>query len=122
MSLRFRSILQRIISLHVLALAGAFGAISFAEWFVLGSTANDFEQRLLLDHATTVAEHLQLAGDKWRLDLPPDLAALYGRGYGGYALTIEGMNKPAELRQKQPFTARRYIQVPDGHNSGTKWD
>lgn len=88
MRLRFKSILQRIISLHVLALAGVFGAISFAAWFVLDATANDFEQRLLLDHAMTVAEHLQLAGDRWSVDLPPDLAALYGRGYGGYALAI----------------------------------
>lgn len=88
MRLRFKSILQRIISLHVVALAGVFGAISFAVWFVLDATANDFEQRLLLDHAMTVAEHLQLAGDRWTIDLPPDLAALYGRGYGGYALAI----------------------------------
>lgn len=88
MRLRFKSILQRIISLHVLALAGVFGAISFAVWFVLDATANDFEQRLLLDHAMTVAGHLQLAGDRWTVDLPPDLAALYGRGYGGYALAI----------------------------------
>ncbi|HEX5280137.1 MAG TPA: ATP-binding protein [Micropepsaceae bacterium] len=88
MRLRFKSILQRIISLHVLALAGVFGAITFAVWFVLGATANNFEQRLLLDHATTVAQYLQLNADRWTVDLPPDLAALYGRGYGGYALAI----------------------------------
>ena len=92
MRLRFKSILQRIISLHVLALAGVFGAISFAVWFVLGATANNFEERLLLDHAMTVAQHLQLEGDRWTVDLPPDLAALYGRGYGGYALAIMDEN------------------------------
>src|SRR5579872_4484068 len=88
MTFHFRSILQRIISLHVVALAGVFAAISVAAWFLLGATANTFEQRLLLDHATTVADHLTLKNNQWDLDLPPDLAALYGRGYGGYALAV----------------------------------
>jgi signal transduction histidine kinase len=116
MRLRFKSILQRIISLHVLALAGAFGAISFAVWFVLGATANDFEQRLLLDHALTVAEHLQLAGDRWNVDLPPDLAALYGRGYGGYALAItdeSGRVVSSSLpRHEALFTPDMPLQAP----------
>lgn len=116
MRLRFKSILQRIISLHVVALAGVFGAISFAVWFVLDATANDFEQRLLLDHAMTVAEHLQLAGDRWTIDLPPDLAALYGRGYGGYALAIideKGRVVSSSLpRRETLFTPNMPLRTP----------
>lgn len=116
MRLRFKSILQRIISLHVLTLAGVFGAISFAIWFVLGATANDFEERLLLDHATTVAQHLQLSGDRWILDLPPDLAALYGRGYGGYALVIVDENRQVVSsslpRREALFTPDMPLRIP----------
>jgi len=88
MRVRFKSILSRIIWLHVLALAGLFAAISFAAYFLLGATANDFEERVLHDHATAVASHLKASGGGWSLELPPDLEALYSRGYGGYALTV----------------------------------
>lgn len=85
---RFESILQRIISLHVLALAGVFVTISLAAWFLLGATANDLQQRLLLDHAAAVSGDLRVKDGRLSLDLPPDLQALYGRGYGGYALAV----------------------------------
>jgi signal transduction histidine kinase len=88
MRIRFKSILQRIIWLHVLALAGVFGTISVAAWYLLGTTANNLEERLLLDHAANVAEHLRAGSGGWTLDLPPDLQTLYGRSYGGYALSI----------------------------------
>jgi hypothetical protein len=87
---RFDSILARIMWLHVLALVGVFGAVSFAAWYLLGTTADNLEERLLLDHAINVADHLKPAGDGWALDLPPDLQALYGRNYGGYALSVIG--------------------------------
>jgi len=88
MKLRFHSILARIIWLHLLVLVGVFTAVSFAAWYLLGATADGLEERLLLDHAMNVADHLQPAGDGWKLDLPPDLQALYSRGYGGYALSV----------------------------------
>jgi signal transduction histidine kinase len=86
--LPFKSILGRIIWLHVLSLAGVFAAVSFAAWLLLGSTWDSLEEQLLLDHAMTVAQHLKPAAAGWSLDLPPDLQALYGRGYGGYALSV----------------------------------
>ena len=92
MKLRFDSILGRIMWLHVLTLVCVFSAIAFAAWYLFGATADDFEERLLLDHATTVADHLKPAGDGWVLDLPPDLLALYSRGYGGYALSVIDSN------------------------------
>jgi len=92
MKMHFHSILARIMSLHVLALVAVFGGVSLAAWYLLGATADNFEERLLLDHAANVAEHLKPAGNGWTLDLPPDLQALYGRGYGGYALSVIDSN------------------------------
>src|SRR5438874_3529185 len=92
MKLRLNSILARIMWLHVLALVGVFGGVSLAAWYLLGATADNFEERLLLDHAANVAEHLKPADNGWTLDLPPDLGALYGRGYGGYALSVIDSN------------------------------
>ena len=88
MKIRFKSIIERIIWLHVLAFAAIFGAVSLAGWFVLGATANGFEERLLRDHAANVASHLEYRDGGWSLQLPPDLQVLYGRAYGGYALSI----------------------------------
>lgn len=88
MNLRFKSILGRIMWLHVLTLVCVFGAVSFAAWYLFGATADELEERLLLDHAMTAAEYLNPAGDGWMLDLPPDLQILYSRGYGGYALSV----------------------------------
>lgn len=92
MRLRFKSILSRIIWLHLLAWAAVVIAVSYAAYFLLGATANVFEERLLRDHAAVVAQYLKLSDGNWSLNLPPDLQALYSRGYGGYALAIVGDN------------------------------
>ena len=55
MKIRFRSILERIIWLHVLALGAVFGGVSIAAWFLLRATANDLQEHVLLDHAANVA-------------------------------------------------------------------
>jgi signal transduction histidine kinase len=86
--LRFRSILSRIIWLHLLALAGVFIAVSSASYFLLDATAGVFEERVLRDHAAAVAQHLTISNDKWSIQLPPDLQVLYSGGYGGYALAV----------------------------------
>jgi signal transduction histidine kinase len=88
MRLPFRSILSRIIWLHVCALIGLAIVISSASYFLLDSTANDFEEGILGDHAKTVAEYLQLSDGQWKLALPLDLQATYLRGYGGFALAV----------------------------------
>jgi hypothetical protein len=51
MKLRFKSILSRIIWLHILALAVVFSAVSYAAYYLLGASATDFEDRVLRDHA-----------------------------------------------------------------------
>jgi signal transduction histidine kinase len=88
MKIAFKSVRGRIIWLHVFALASVFAISSLAALLLLRATADDFEQRVLTDHAVTVAKYLKNDGGNWTLALPPDLQALYGRGYGGYALSV----------------------------------
>ena len=52
---RSPSILHRIVWLHVLALASIAIAITAAAYFLLNATANDFEERMLRDHAASVS-------------------------------------------------------------------
>jgi signal transduction histidine kinase len=87
---RSPSILQRIVWLHVLALAAVTIAITAAAYFLLNATVNDFEERVLRDHAASVSPHLTLENGHWALHLPSDLQAIYSRGYGGYALAVVG--------------------------------
>lgn len=84
------SILYRIVWLHLFALAGISTAITAAAYYLLNSTANDFEERMLRDHAANVQTHLAFTNGDWQLKLPLDLQAIYSRGYGGYALAVVG--------------------------------
>jgi len=86
--LRFKSILSRIIWLHLLALAGVFIMVSSASYFLLDTTAGVFEERVLRDHAAAVAQHLGMSKGNWSMELPPDLKLLYSGGYDGYALAV----------------------------------
>ena len=97
--------------LHVVTLVCVFGAVSFAAWYLFGATADDLEERLLLDHAMTVADHLEPAGDGWSLELPPDLQALYSRGYGGYALSLIDSNDRVVF-SSLPDGARLFASPP----------
>jgi len=85
---RSPSILYRIVWLHLLALAAISIAISAAVYFLLNATVDDFEKRMLRDHAASVSQHLALKDGQWSLTLPSDLQAIYAHGYGGYALAV----------------------------------
>jgi len=68
----------------------AVHAVTAAAYFLLNHTVNDFENRILRDHAVRVASYLAFEGGRWSLSLPPDLQAIYTMGYGGYALAVLG--------------------------------
>jgi signal transduction histidine kinase len=82
------SIVSRIIPAHFLALAASSVVVSAAAYFLLTSTVNGYEQRILHDHAVAVAKYLSLQDGRWKLSLPADLRAVYARGYAGYALAV----------------------------------
>lgn len=84
-----RSILSRIIWLHALALAVAAVAMPIATYLLLNTTANDFENRTLQNHAATIARYLHLDGNgRWQLDLPKDLQTFYAHGFDGFAYSV----------------------------------
>jgi signal transduction histidine kinase len=82
------SIVSRIISLHLLALAATSIVVSGATYFLLNSTINSYEQRILRDHAVVVAKYLNIENGHWSFSIPADLQAIYSHGYSGYALAV----------------------------------
>lgn len=82
------SIVNRIIGLHLLALVATSIVVSGATYFLLNSTINNYEQRILRDHAVVVAKYLTLENGRWAFQIPADLQAIYSHGYGGYGLAV----------------------------------
>lgn len=86
---RFRSILWRILWLHMLALIAATVAVPLAIYFLLNATAASFENRSLHAHADTIASYLSPNGrGRWNLDLPSDLRTFYLHGFDGFAYSV----------------------------------
>ncbi|HWU27087.1 MAG TPA: ATP-binding protein [Rhizomicrobium sp.] len=86
---RFRSLLWRIIGLHVFALTAAAVALPLAIYFLLNDTAASYENRTLRAHADTVALYLapNPAGG-WSLSLPDDLRTFYQHEFDGFAYSV----------------------------------
>jgi hypothetical protein len=79
-------------------------------YYLLGASARDFEERVLRDHAATVAQYLSVQDGHWSLALPPDLDVLYSRGYGGYALAV--MDDARQLVFSS-LLDKKMLSVPD---------
>ena len=79
---------------HCWAACGCAGgitiAVTAAACFLLSSSGKDCENRMLRDHATSVASYLAFDRGRWSLSLPPDLRAIYAKSYSGYALAVVG--------------------------------
>lgn len=86
------SIISRIIPVHFLALAVSTVVVSAAAYFLLSSTVNGYEQRILHDHAVAVAQFLSLEDGRWKFSPPPDIRAFYAESYAGYALVVSEDN------------------------------
>jgi len=87
--IRFKSIIGRIISLHVLAIGVTSILMPLALYWLLSSTATDLHHRALRDTADTIAHYLApRAGGGWMLELPPGLRELYSESYGRYGYAV----------------------------------
>ena len=65
------------------------------------------KDRILRDHAASVASYLAIEGGRWSLALPPDLQAIYTKSYGGYALAVlsdDGRVIYSSLPNDRPFS------------------
>ena len=85
----FRSILSRIVFLHIVAIGITAIVLSAAVYILLNTTATTLQNQTLRDHADIIAHYLALSPDgRWDLNLPPDLVALYAHGYNGFAFSV----------------------------------
>jgi signal transduction histidine kinase len=104
---RFRSILWRIIWLHMLALTAAAIAMPVASYLLLDATTTNFENRTLQAHADTIAFYLSPRGnDGWTLGLPNDLRTFYSHGFDGFAYSVidrEGRVEYSSLKGGAPI-------------------
>ncbi len=86
---RFKSIISRIICLHVIAVGITTVCMPLALYWLLNSTANNLHHRALREHADTVSRYLMSDPDgTWALHLPSGLQELYSEAYGRYAYAV----------------------------------
>jgi len=89
--LRFKSIISRIVFLHVVAVVITSILMSVAlSWLLNYATAN-IHNKAMQEQAQTVGEHLSIGADgRLELDLPSDLLGLYSQAYGRYSYAVIG--------------------------------
>src|SRR5271166_3661958 len=85
----FKSILSRIISLHVIAIALTSAFLPLALFLLLRSQATELQHRSLRDNADTIAQYLQKRPDgNWSLNLPGSFQKLFSEAYGRYGYAV----------------------------------
>jgi signal transduction histidine kinase len=88
MTRRLGTIVTRIFWLHLATVIAAAVIMAGAIYLLLNATLATFEHHSLGDHATAIAAAVKPADRGLRLELPPDLKALYAEHYGGYAFAV----------------------------------
>ena len=129
MTSRPKSILARVIYLHILAVGITGIALSLAAYLLLDTIATSIQNQTLREHADTISDDLKpLPGGGWDLKLPPDLMTLYVHGYNGFAFSVVDQSGhtlfssfangapvfPADLHADKPT----YFQPSYLHDSG----
>ena len=89
MTPRFKSIVSRIVWLHIIAVGVTSIAVIAAIYFVLDATTATFENQVLRDHAATIALYLSVSPDgDVDLNLPADIHTMYAHGFDGFAYAV----------------------------------
>lgn len=87
--LRFKSILSRIVVLHVVAVVITSVFMSLALSWLLNYATNNIHNEAMQEQAVSVGEHLSALPDgRLELDLPQDLLGLYSQAYGRYSYAV----------------------------------
>lgn len=87
--LRFKSIISRIVILHVVAVVITSIFMSFALSWLLNYATNNIHHKAMQEQAVAVGEHLNALSDgSLELDLPLDLLGLYSQAYGRYSYAV----------------------------------
>jgi signal transduction histidine kinase len=87
--LRFRSVVSRIIALHLAAVVLTSIFMPLALYMMLYYAAQELHHRALRDQAAEILRYLDIAPDgSPRLSLPAALARFYSEAYGRYAFAV----------------------------------
>lgn len=86
---RFRSIISRVVALHVVAIGVTSILMPLALYLLLDQAANSLHRDALRGQASTIGSFLRpQPGGGVALDIPPELQPLYSGGYGLYAYAV----------------------------------
>jgi signal transduction histidine kinase len=87
--IRFKSIISRIVILHVVAVVITSIFMSLALSWLLNYETNNIHSQAMQEQAVSVGEHLSAKPDgSLELDLPQDLLGLYSQAYGRYSYAV----------------------------------
>jgi signal transduction histidine kinase len=87
--IRFKSIISRIVILHVIAVAITSVLMSVALSWLLNLATNNIHNGAMEEQAVSLAEHLVPQADgRLSLELPPNLQGLYSQPYGRYSYAV----------------------------------
>jgi signal transduction histidine kinase len=87
--IRFRSIITRIVVLHVVAIGVTSVLMPLALYYLLDQAANNLHRDALRSQAFTISSFLRPQPDGGlALDIPPEVQPLYSGNYGLYAYAI----------------------------------
>jgi signal transduction histidine kinase len=87
--IRFKSIISRIVILHVVAVVITSICMSLALSWLLNYETNNIHDKAMQEQAVSVGEHLMARPDgSLELDLPSDLLGLYSQAYGRYSYAV----------------------------------
>lgn len=105
--IRFKSIISRIVILHVIAVVITSVVMSFALSWLLNFATNNIHNRSMEEQAASVAQHLILNADgSISLELPSELQGLYSQPYGRYSYAVvdeQGRALISSLQDRTPI-------------------
>ncbi|HZB57019.1 MAG TPA: ATP-binding protein [Reyranella sp.] len=85
---RFRSILSRVVALHVVTIGVISIVMPLALYWLLNEAANGLHRDALRSQAVTISGFLKPAANGVVLDIPPEMEPLYAGSYGLYAYAV----------------------------------
>jgi signal transduction histidine kinase len=124
--IRFKSIISRIVILHVIAVGITSILMSLALSWLLNLATTNIHNDAMEEQAASVAHHLVAQADgSLALELPPRLQGLYSQPYGRYSYAVvdeSGKTLFSSLKDQAPIFAAdprgSAVQFLETHNGG----
>src|SRR5215470_8358712 len=89
--MRFKSIISRIVILHIVAVIITSVLMSVALSWLLSYATDNIHDKAMQEQAIAVGDHLSVGADgRLELNLPSDLLGLYSQEYGRYSYAVIG--------------------------------